>query len=68
MKLIKVISIVLGLIVLCVYAKYAVSAFKNDMELYEAETKCIKGYVALGIERADIAQGNGTCWVKQNDR
>lgn len=64
MKLLKVIAITLGVFALIIYAGFAVDAFKRDMAIYDAEAKCIREHVALGIERADIAQGNGTCWVK----
>ena len=35
-----------------------------DLEQYQAESACVMEYVRVGIERADIATGDGTCWLK----
>lgn len=65
MKTLKVSAITIGVFALIILAGFAQDAFKRDMEMYQAEGKCVSKLIAQQIERADIATGNGTCWIKK---
>ncbi len=44
----------------------SVAIIANDLELYVAESECVADKIKLGIPRADISTGYGTCWVPEH--
>lgn len=36
----------------------------KDYSLYIQESECVSEYISKGVERSNIATGDGTCWVK----
>lgn len=44
----------------------AKDAWEAAGAVVDAESKCVAQMVAQGIERIDIAVGNGKCWEEEN--
>jgi hypothetical protein len=46
---------------------YVVTDLYNVIKAQNAaESECIADFIRTGIERKDIARGDGTCWVETN--
>jgi hypothetical protein len=63
----KMIVLLSGLLIVlfCFSAMQLIAVVSNDYQKYQSESDCVRPLIAQGIERKDIATGNGTCWIKE---
>ena len=62
MRAITLVLIALGLVI----GTTSVAIIAKDLELYISESDCVADKIKLGIPRADISTGHGTCWVPEH--
>ena len=65
-KLIKISLLVAAVGVTYPLMDLAYAAFKSEQALVHNEHKCVAELIAQGVQRIDIATGNGTCWDEEN--
>jgi hypothetical protein len=61
MRSIVIILIALGLVA----GTTSATIIAQDLERFISESECVESKTKLGIARADIHTGHGTCWIPE---